>query len=261
MKISIIIPFYKEIDLIGRATESVVSNVLDLCDFEIIICNDGNFSENEIRSRLLIDVNCHSKIFQNRYAKGPGGARNTGLDAATGELIAFLDADDYWLPRKIELQIAAIRSNATFVVTGYCLDVNGGKIMPPQRIKRAEDIFMLRGIGTSTVLVDKRLVEDLRFRNIRFGQDIDFWYALAKQSTFKYVSIEEVLVVYSTSGSTRNKFVQLKYFHQILCLNGLGFGFRARSMFSYIATGVFNHYIKRLFNQVLKSSSMGEAKR
>ena len=256
MKISIIIPFYKEIGLIGRATESVLSNVLNLCDFEIIICNDGDFSENEIRSRLSNKVNCCAKIFKNRYPKGPGGARNTGLDASTGELIAFLDADDYWLTSKIKLQITAIQSNATFVVTGYCFDANCVKVMPPQIIKRAEDVFLIRGIGTSTVLVDKRLVKDLRFRNIRFGQDIDFWHALAKQSIFKYAAINEFLVVYSTSGSTRNKFVQLKYFHQILCLNGLSFGFRARAMLSYIGTGVVNHYIKRLPNQVLKSSRM-----
>lgn len=247
MKISVIIPFYKEIELIGRATESVVINATNVCEYEILVCNDGGFSENEIRSKISDDANCCARVLRNSCGKGPGGARNTGLDAATGELIAFLDADDYWLPGKIKLQLNAVLDNATFVATGYSLGLYKNNVMPPKRIKNASDILMLRGIGTSTVLANQELIGNLRFRDIRFAQDIDFWYALAKRSVFKYVPVKEVCVVYSTSGSTKNKFVQLKYYYRILCLNGLSFDFRVRAMSRYIYTGVYNHYIKKHF--------------
>ena len=80
MKLSVIIPFYNELNLINRAVNSVVINSIFFDQVEIILINDGSFEESEIRSCFKNNSNKLIKIVSNNYAKGPGGARNTGLD-------------------------------------------------------------------------------------------------------------------------------------------------------------------------------------
>ena len=243
MKLSVIIPFYDELNLINRAINSVVINSIFFDQVEIILINDGSFEENEIRSCFKNDIDKSIKIVSNSYAKGPGGARNTGLDISKGDIIAFLDADDFWLPGKLETQIKEIKKGATFVATSYRLDNSKTIVNPASSIDIPEDIFLRRGIGTSTVILTKELLEDHKFREIRFAQDIDFWFALAKSKKFKYAVISEVFAEYNTGGSTKNKWVQLFYVNKVLNLNNISIITRIRVNINYILTGLYNHYI------------------
>ena len=180
MKISVIIPFCNELNLINRAVNSALINSTFFDQVEIILINDGSFEESEIRSCFKNNSNKLIKIVSNNYAKGPGGARNTGLDILKGDIIAFLDADDFWLPGKLEAQMREVKKGATFVATSYRFDNSKTIVNPPSSIDIPIDIFLSLGIGTSTVILTKELLEDHKFREIRFAQDIDFWFALAK---------------------------------------------------------------------------------
>ena len=243
MKLSVIIPFYNELNLINRAVNSVVINSIFFDQVEIILINDGSFEESEIRSCFKNNSNKLIKIVSNNYAKGPGGARNTGLDILKGDIIAFLDADDFWLPGKLETQMQEIKKGATFVATSYRFDKSKTIINPPSSIDIPIDIFLNRGIGTSTVILTKELLEDHKFREIRFAQDIDFWFALAKSKKFKYAGISEVFAEYNTGGSTKNKWVQLFYLNKVLSLNNISIFTRIRVNMNYMLTGLYNHYI------------------
>jgi glycosyltransferase involved in cell wall biosynthesis len=247
MKLSVIIPFHSELSLIGHTVNSVLINSNFFNEVEIILINDGLYNEGEIRSCFSKNLNKLIIIKQNVYTKGPGGARNTGLDISRGDIIAFLDADDFWLQGKLDAQMREIKKGATFVVTSYRFDNSKTTINPPRSIDRPEDIFLRRGIGTSTVIITKELLENHKFRNIRFGQDIDFWFALANSKKFKYAGVSEVLVEYNTGGSTKNKWVQLFYVNKILSLNKINIFTRIKVNVSYILTGVYNHYIKKKF--------------
>ena len=243
MKLSVIIPFYNELNLINRAVNSVVINSIFFDQVEIILINDGSFEESEIRSCFKNNLNKLIKIVSNNYAKGPGGARNTGLDILKGDIIAFLDADDFWLPGKLEAQMREIKKGATFVATSYRFDKSKTIINPPSSIDIPIDIFLNRGIGTSTVILTKELLEDHKFREIRFAQDIDFWFALAKSKKLKYAGISEVFAEYNTGGSTKNKWVQLFYVNKVLSLNNISIITRVRVNMNYILTGLYKHYI------------------
>ena len=243
MKLSVIIPFNNELNLINRAVNSVVINSIFFDEVEIILINDGSFKEGEIRSCFKNDIDKSIKIVSNSYAKGPGGARNTGLDISKGDIIAFLDADDFWLPGKLETQMQAIKKGATFVATSYRFDNIKTIVKPTSSIDIPEDVFLRRGIGTSTVILTKELLEDHKFREIRFAQDIDFWFALAKSKKFKYAVISEVFAEYNTGGSTKNKWVQLFYVNKVLNLNNISIITRIRVNINYILTGLYNHYI------------------
>ena len=243
MKLSVIIPFYDELNLINRAVNSVVINSIFFDQVEIILVNDGSFEESEIWSCFKSNLNKLIKVIPNNYTKGPGGARNTGLNISTGDIIAFLDADDFWLPGKLKAQMEEIKKGATFVATSYRFDNSKTIVNPASSIDIPEDIFLRRGIGTSTVILTKKLLEDHKFREIRFAQDIDFWFALAKSKKFKYVGISKVFVEYNTGGSTKNKWIQLFYVNKVLSLNNISIIKRIRVNISYILTGLYSHYI------------------
>lgn len=247
IKLSVVVPFFDEISLIKRTVSSIFLQKSAVVDIEVLICNDGRFTEREILAE--IDISCLKFVFVigNCYARGPGGARNTGLDFSTGDLIAFLDADDIWLPGKIEAQLNAIRMGATFVVSAYRFATNSIVVQPPTRIDEPIDIFLRRGIGTSTVMITRTVLLDLRFKDIRFAQDIDFWFALARSPRFRYAAVETCFVEYSTGGSTKNKWVQLQYLHKVLRINNVPWLHYIRVIFSYVLVGVYNHYVKRLF--------------
>lgn len=247
IELSVIIPFYRELDLIRRAVDSVLSNIDDISKAEILICNDGDISEKDIRSKLSEDANVIVSIIKNSGPKGPGASRNLGLDVSTGQLVAFLDADDYWLQGKLRAQLLAINSGATFVATGYQFDTGLAIIKPPSYIHQPVDVFLRRGIGTSTVMITRDLLSSNRFKNIRFAQDIDFWYALACNQKFRYHAVEACYVEYGTGGSTKNKLVQLQYLYQVLRINDIAWVTRIRVLTSYILVGVFNHYLKKFF--------------
>jgi len=246
MIISVIVPFYKEISLIGRAVESVcIQSVEEYdVDYEIVIGNDGGYSTEEILAAVDERFRCKVKVVKNPGPKGPGGARNCALEASTGECVAFLDADDYWLPGKIAAQLCPYFKGASFIATAYRFEE--GVVLYPPKVpagKRLE-VFKNLGVGTSSVVVARSLIGNLRFRDIRFGQDIDFWHRLSQFDSFRYFSISDCYVVYSTSGSTKNKIQQAEYFWKVLSLNDLPFFFKIDAFVRYGVRGVWNHFIR-----------------
>lgn len=111
-RVSIVTPAYNAEALINRTIQSVVDQTFS--DWELIIvddCSSDNtrdvveaWSAKESRIRLI--------ALEKNFG-GPAGPRNVGVDQAKGEYIAFLDADDIWHPRKLELQVAVLDRGAS----------------------------------------------------------------------------------------------------------------------------------------------------
>jgi len=116
-RISVIIPSYNRANTIGRAIQSALSQSYQ--DFEIIVIDDGSTDHTEEVIRSFQD----SRIRYIRHNRNRGGsaARNTGIHAARGEYIAFLDSDDEWLPQKLELYFAQTVSFKLY----WCFHCNG----------------------------------------------------------------------------------------------------------------------------------------
>ncbi|UYO44338.1 glycosyltransferase [Rhodopseudomonas palustris] len=245
MLISIIVPFYSEIELIGELVSSVSSqtDLSDGIEFEICIGNDGAYTTSEIRAAIIESHRHRILIERNRFDKGPGGARNTAIELSSGEIIAFLDADDVWLPGKTVAQLRAIESGATFVAGAYRFRNRGTIVKPPKVISRPFDVFWRQGIGTSTVMMRRDLIGETRFRDFRFGQDIDFWYRIASKSGFVYECAEMPVTVYSTEGSTRSKLRQAISFWSVLQQNKLPLSLQLMALSRYAARGIFHHYL------------------
>ena len=120
---------------------------------------------------------------------GPGAARNRGLAAARGELVAFLDADDRWLPGRVPALLAAPLPSADLLYSDYrIIDVATGSArpMPSPELPRAvaaPTLLLHNVIGTSTAVARREAVAAAGgFReDVRFGEDWDLWLRLAER--------------------------------------------------------------------------------
>lgn len=100
--VSVIIPVYNRPELLVRSLRSVAGQTIR--DLEILVVDDG--STIDIRPSLSKLDDSRIRFLQHPYRRGVSSARNTGMDAARGQYVAFLDSDDYWRDRKLERQLA-----------------------------------------------------------------------------------------------------------------------------------------------------------
>lgn len=244
--VSVVIPFYKELELIERAVSSVISQTLPPgCSVEVVIGNDGSYSESEIRSRLSVDQNAICTIVKNFGVNGAGNARNVAIDASRGDHIAFLDADDYWCENKLLRQLELIGSGASFVAGGYQFVGSASEIFAPQSIRDTADLLRKLRVSTSSVLLSRQLCGESRFTNLRFSQDTEFWARLAGKPGFKYAAVPSVVAMYAPSGRTSNKFVQAVAFRKVVRRFSVGPINRLEIYIRYATRGVLNHYLLR----------------
>lgn len=244
--ISVIVPFYRELDLIERAIHSVTSqNIPANVAVEVIIGNDSEFVEHQIRAVLSAESNRITTIVKNLRAKGAGNARNAAIDVAHGELIAFLDADDYWMPEKLAHQLRLLQQGANFVTGAYRFEGQEKVIYPPKHIISTSELLKNLGVGASTVTVRSSLMGANRFSNVRFSQDTEFLARLAGKPGFSFASTHEVVTIYAPSLRTRNKFQQLLAFRNVVREFHLSAMERAEIYLRYTVRGVVNHYIRR----------------
>ncbi|MBT9169605.1 MAG: putative glycosyltransferase EpsE [Syntrophomonadaceae bacterium] len=105
-KVSIITPFYNGKKFIQTALESIANQTYR--DFEYILVNDGS-SENV--SEMVKKILGKKGIYLEQKNKGQASATNLGISVSKGEYIAFCDQDDWWLPEKLEKQVAFLEEN------------------------------------------------------------------------------------------------------------------------------------------------------
>lgn len=182
--VSVVIPCFACVDTIDRAVESVLSQTL--APLEIWLIEDGTPDEGRTVDKLLeIQRNNTSKIRLELIVldsnRGPSVARNVGWDSATQPYIAFLDADDAWHPRKLEIQHRWMLEHPEVALTGHQWpwDHDGKNFPPTPRHWRSWRVSPFRELlsnrfSTSTVMLKR----DLSYRFAEddwFAHDFDLW--------------------------------------------------------------------------------------
>lgn len=99
--VSVVIPTYNRAELLSRAIDSVLAQTYD--DFELLVVDDGSTDDTEAVVTAYDDDRV--RYLAHETNRGANPARNTGIEAAEGEFVAFLDSDDEWRPRKLEAQL------------------------------------------------------------------------------------------------------------------------------------------------------------
>lgn len=198
MKVSAIIPAYNAASMIGRAITSIAhqSEFVD----EIIVVDDGS-SDNtaQVAAQALPRVRV---IVQEN--KGPSAARNAGLIAASNECVAFLDADDCWLPDKIGRQLKLLDGvNVSGVVTAFEKHAEGRGLVSVH-VPGDESLGMLSPVefvvftraSPSTLLIDRRVTGDISFpEGVVEGEDPIFFGLVRSRGIIR--SVDDVLAVRS----------------------------------------------------------------
>lgn len=169
--VDVIIPVYNGAASIKQAIESV-NNQKNIFLGRIIVVNDGSTDQTASVIRLMNLPNLELITTPNR---GVSAARNTGIEAATSEWVAFLDADDTWRSNKLSSQLAlAKQKGVSFICTATQLNC-----------KKEEGIISLKSlwkgnfIATSSVLIKKTVAQDLHplfSPNLTFAEDYAAWF-------------------------------------------------------------------------------------
>lgn len=196
--VSVIVPCYNCQDTIERAVESVVNQTQK--PKELILVNDGSTDKTfailqDLQSRFGGDW---VKIIDFSENQGPSRARNAGWDSATGDYIAFLDADDSWHPQKIEIQYNYMSRFSDVVLTGhkYVLVKDNMDILNhlPQQwkiksVSKLEFMLIARYFLTPTVMVKGNI--PYRFPNeFRYCEDRFLWLEIiARKNKAFYLDI------------------------------------------------------------------------
>jgi glycosyltransferase involved in cell wall biosynthesis len=195
-RVSVIIPTYNRARIIKEAVDSVLAQ--DYKDFELIVVDDGS-SDNtaEVLTGYGDDVRV---IFQEN--KGVSAARNRGIAEACGELVAFLDSDDLWLPQKLSAQVEFFnqRTDALICQTEEIWVRNGIRVNPRQRHKKPSGMIFKPSLGLCLVSPSAVMIRrDLLDRTGGFDEtlpaceDYDLWLRISCR--FPVYLIETPLIV------------------------------------------------------------------
>lgn len=218
-RVSVIIPVYNAEKYIDQTLMSVFSQTYK--EIEIVLVDDCSVDSSvEIISKHMI---AHPEIVYFRQPEnlGAGAARNKALELSTGQYIAFLDSDDFWLPEKTERQIALMKQkNSPFSYTAIEMVDGEDRIIKKKRdLKESCNYHYLLNntiIATSSVIVDRLVFGDFRMPLRRGGQDYATWLMLLRNGTEAY-GINEALVRYRmrSDSLSSNKLQSIKQVWEI----------------------------------------------
>lgn len=200
--ISIIIPMYNAAQSIVSTLDSVKNQTFPLGKFEIIIVNDGSVDNSVEVVENYCKENPQMKIILlHQNNGGVSNARNTGIKIAKGNYIALLDADDEWLPSKIEKQMNYFE-NKNLIIDFLATARNNNKILFPYKVQNnlAEITFrklLIRNEAQpSTVMFRKKVIDNTGYfdDNQRYAEDVNFWMKVSLKNKM-YILNESLVIV------------------------------------------------------------------
>lgn len=199
--ISIVVPVYNAEKYIEATMNSVIEQTYQ--DWELLLvlngCVDG--SERVIREFAEAHPAERIRIILETENQGAAMARNRGVMEAAGRYIAYVDADDLWVPRKLELLLQFMKEkDAAFVYSGYeFADEDGkgtGKVVSVPGQLTYREALKNTTIFTSTVMFDleKLTREQIQMPCIK-SEDTALWWKILRQGYIAY-GLDENLVLY-----------------------------------------------------------------
>ena len=200
--VSAIIPAFNAERFVGEAILSVLGQTYQ--DFEITVIDDGSTDLTEEAVRAFDKEERLKYVRQSN--RGPSAARNAGLKVSSGRLIAFLDADDVWLPGKLEAQVQALSSSPqpSVVYSDFGLIDDEGRPLPrtwmrgPSHDSLAADLMFGNVIAgsASSVLLPKEFFRSVGVfdEELWTCEDQDMWRRLAMVYGFLFLEAVHVLV-------------------------------------------------------------------
>lgn len=178
--VSVIVPTHQRRRLVVRAVESVLSQLFQ--DLELIVVDDGS---TDGTGRDLATFGDSVRLLQ-QPNRGAAAARNTGLAVARGELVAFLDSDNSWLPEHLALLVDALDQNPEAVLSSSLAERSRGKPQARSAAARVREplprLLIGNTVGSLSTVVARReaVIAAGGFNeSLRVAEDADLWVRLA----------------------------------------------------------------------------------
>ncbi|SFN30371.1 Glycosyl transferase family 2 [Formivibrio citricus] len=184
--VSVVIPTRNRCERLSQAIASAKAQTWP--NIEIIVIDEASDDATPAYLASLAAEDPRVHLIRNDHPRGGGGARNQGIDAASGVYIAFLDDDDIWLPEKLAAQMTLLQAQpgASAVSCGFVVEypfsiLRGVRVVPPsdaQQLLRANHLG-----GASMCLATKSALAAIHGfdPSLRSGQDWDLWLKLYDQ--------------------------------------------------------------------------------
>lgn len=201
VRVSVVIPLFNKEAYVAGALDSVLRQTF--VGFEIVVVDDGSTD-----GSAQVVARCHDpRVRLVRQSNlGVSGARNRGVAESTGRWVAFLDADDEWMPSFLERTIAVTESfpNVVAVFTNYLNEITGRPMLRrvPKRATVLKDYFSFArsngglGMFSSAVVVRRDVLQAIGGFpvGVPMGEDLDTWARLAWSGPVAFVP--EPLAIY-----------------------------------------------------------------
>ena len=194
--VSVILAVHNRESCVARAIESVLSQTYR--SIELIVVDDGSTD----RTARVVQAYGERVRFVRQPHGGAYAARNVGLERARGELIAFIDPDDAWLPHRLSSQVPLMRRRQVGLVFGDTVHVTAPhdgaprtgrtsfQVSPPSRGRVSGRFAWSNFVPTCTVLVRRSCLEEIGgfSRSSRISCDYLAWYRIAQKHELDHVN-------------------------------------------------------------------------
>ena len=248
--VSVIIPYHNNEYTLERAVRSVLEQTYK--NLEVIIVDNGSDEPLKTENELYMDPRVRTYITPELL--GASGARNAGIKLATGEYIAFLDADDYWEKDKLDKQLKVMerfryKGEAPVICfTGRELvDENGNKLGRYIGCNKIVDYKMLlrsNQINCSSVLIKASVLGEMTFPKGNLHEDYVLWLRLLQKGGYA-AGINRPLLNYRVSSKSKsgNKLKSAMMNFRVYRYLGFGLFETMLHMLTYTLAGIKKHYL------------------
>lgn len=193
-QVSVLLPAYNAESFLARAVQSVRNQ--SFVDWELLIVDDGSADGTAWLATVEAEGDPRIFVYSQQRNMGAAAARNLALDHARGRYIAFIDADDEWLPQKLEAQLAHLQeTGASFGYCGFWRVINGQRrrINVPEQVTR-DQLLYGNVIGCLTAIYDSAVLGKTRMPDFALSHDYALWLDLLEHGPA--LGINQPLAIY-----------------------------------------------------------------
>ncbi len=251
--VSIIVPTFNSEKFITETIQSVQRQTFN--NWEVIIVDDASTDTTVELITKINQTDPRIYLYQLEVNSGTGVARNTALDHAKGRYIAFLDADDLWMPEKLQKQLDFLnQQQIPFTFSSYdCIDEEGNpllkRVIPPKNMSYRQ-LFFCNYVGNLTGIYDTYFFGKIPISPIRKRQDWMHWLTVLKKikraqaipESLAYYRVRQNSISASKFDLVKHNFAVYKQYHAFSWIVAIG----CMSVFLFTQLLIKPLYIKSL---------------
>jgi len=199
--VSVIIPFYNEEKYIETSVQNIIGQTHK--NLEILLINDASTDSSLEKISKLSDSRI--KVISLKNNVGRPAARNIGIEAATGDFITLMDADDECSPKRISKQLDAIIKNGANTVSGTWIKIIAGDIEKIKALPASNDEIIKGFIRkfnrvtfvAGTMMASSSIFKEFKYRTkFKYFEDWDLLLRLYESGKVNFVNVPELLYTY-----------------------------------------------------------------